>query len=932
MEPCFMAITWLLAPTAIILCIVLFRRIEKLTDAVNRLNHRIDQLQSQRSTESPVLPAESPAPEPAMRSAPVPQTTPPLAAASAAPKEPPPPQEFQAQPAPVPAPQTPAIVKPETQPAAGRLEERIGTRWVLIAGVIAVIFAAGFFLKYAYDNFSIGALGKVIAVTVSGLVALAAGEITRRRGYDIVAKGVTAMGFALLYAAVFAAYRVFGLINAPPAFAIAIAVTACAMAYAVVLDEVIIAFLSLLGGYLTPLLLSTGDNRPGPLFTYVLILSLGAMLCAYARRWRTINILAWLGTYALYAGWYEKFFRPALDAAPGLPKQTPIALAWLAVFFALYLLIPILNGLIHRTKAGKGDVLCVLGNALIVFFYLWTTLHDDARTALAWCAVAMAAAHLAAMALVRIRCKDDTDLRAVLLTLALALLTVTMPLYWRFNALTLAWSLQALVLLLVGLRYRSLLTQAFGFIALIFACGNLLARLPLHTGVFDLVGNAPFGTWCFVAAVACIAHLLYRFAARAHTREAVAHATTAQILYILAGLVLLTAASMEWHAHCRLNLPGLSWPNILKGQLLILTAMTLLFTVRPICPAGILRQTAAILLVAAGTLCTLTLLPILHTHSFLLVANRSFAIVSAFIAAVALCHILHRRRAFDPTDADGIASQLFYALAAALAFLTLSAEWYFHCAHNVTGADHPIFTEPLFLRGLTILAGLFLLAFAARPLSPPGDLTRTFAILAAAAGAAFVMSFFNLMHNAAFTIFANPDFAAALAFIAALGLAAWLLRDWRPSGAGVGGWTALGAVVVLWAVISIEVWLFWYCRHTYGPGSPDWKFLAHTWLSVTWALYGAALMIAGFALKERRLRYMALALFAVLLVKVFYYDTRRLEQVYRIAAFFATGITLVGVSYLYQFLKKKGFFSPRALEAPTPAKQIEQQPDHETKV
>ena len=79
MEPCFMAITWLLAPTAIILCIVLFRRIEKLTDAVNRLNHRIDQLQSQRSTESPVLPAESPAPEPAMRSAPVPQTTPPLA-------------------------------------------------------------------------------------------------------------------------------------------------------------------------------------------------------------------------------------------------------------------------------------------------------------------------------------------------------------------------------------------------------------------------------------------------------------------------------------------------------------------------------------------------------------------------------------------------------------------------------------------------------------------------------------------------------------------------------------------------------------------------------------------------------------------------------------------------------------------------------------
>ena len=192
------------------------------------------------------------------------------------------------------------------------------------------------------------------------------------------------------------------------------------------------------------------------------------------------------------------------------------------------------------------------------------------------------------------------------------------------------------------------------------------------------------------------------------------------------------------------------------------------------------------------------------------------------------------------------------------------------------------------------------------------------------------MSFFNLMHNAAFTIFANPDFAAALAFIAALGLAHGSSATGLPP--GVGGWTALGARRRPLGRHQHRSLALLVLPPHIRPRLTDWKFLAHTWLSVTWALYGAALMIAGFALKERRLRYMALALFAVLLVKVFYYDTRRLEQVYRIAAFFATGITLVGVSYLYQFLKKKGFFSPRALEAPTPAKQIEQQPDHETKV
>ena len=60
-----------------------------------------------------------------------------------------------------------------------------------------------------------------MVVAISGLAALAVGEITRRRSYDIVAKGVTALGFGLLYAAVFAAYRLYGIIDVYPAFGLA---------------------------------------------------------------------------------------------------------------------------------------------------------------------------------------------------------------------------------------------------------------------------------------------------------------------------------------------------------------------------------------------------------------------------------------------------------------------------------------------------------------------------------------------------------------------------------------------------------------------------------------------------------------------------------------------------------------------------------------
>ena len=63
------------------------------------------------------------------------------------------------------------------------------------------------------------------------------------------------------------------------------------------------------------------------------------------------------------------------------------------------------------------------------------------------------------------------------------------------------------------------------------------------------------------------------------------------------------------------------------------------------------------------------------------------------------------------------------------------------------------------------------------------------------------------------------------------------------------------------------------------------------------------------------MRYISLALVAMLLVKVFLIDTQEIRNIYRVAAFLVTGITLVGISYLYQFLKKKGFFESLLADA-----------------
>jgi len=112
----------------------------------------------------------------------------------------------------------------------------------------------------------------------------------------------------------------------------------------------------------------------------------------------------------------------------------------------------------------------------------------------------------------------------------------------------------------------------------------------------------------------------------------------------------------------------------------------------------------------------------------------------------------------------------------------------------------------------------------------------------------------------------------------------------------------------------MEIYTYWYCRNRFAGPVPNWRFLSHMYISVMWAIYGAALMTAGFLRKTKILRYISLGLFALLLLKVFVLDTRTVQSVYRIAAFLATGVTLVAVSYLYQFLKNKGFFDAMLAE------------------
>jgi len=658
---------------------------------------------------------------------------------------------------------------------AGTLEERIGTRWILIAGVITVFAAAAFFVKYAYDSGWIGPLGRVVIVAVGGFVALGVGEITRRRGYGIVAQGVTALGFALLYAAVFSACVVYHLIGATPAYILAVAVTIVSMVYAVRLDDVAAAFLSLLGGFLTPVFLSSGRNLPNPLFSYVLILGVGAVLCAYHRKWRVIDWLAFVGTFTLYIGWFEKFYRPTMRLSQGAPEQMDVALAWLTVFFAVYLVLPVLHGLVRRIPARREDVVLVLTNASVTFYMLWTILFHDYRSALAACAVGLFVIHLAAAALARLRCPQDVNLRIALTAVALLFLTLAIPLHLRLYAVAVAWAAQGVVLAIIGIRYRSWWTQGGALVALMLSLGKLIDQLPMHHEAFRVVLNPAFGTWVMVAACIAVCHVAYRLAAAID----VLRRQIAEVLYCVAVLFFMVAFMQELWWHCRYNLADGAMTDVwfTGGMIAVFTVFPLLFALRPLSPDGVIGEIVGVALAGAGAMYTISQFPAMHERQFIILANAEFAVAAAFVVGLFILAVLYAAGRRDPQT-----SHMFGAVC------------------------------------------------------------------------------------------------------------------------------ALGAVVVLWVLLTEEIWLYFSCRNRYGPPLAHWRLVAHMCISVTWALYGAAAMAIGFYKHIPVLRYMALGLFVLLLGKVFIIDMSTVKNVYRIAAFLATGVTLVGVSYAYQYLRKQGFF------------------------
>ncbi len=324
-------------------------------------------------------------------------------------------------------------------------------------GVVLSLFGVGFLVKEGIDRqwlvLPLEYRLMFVALFGIGLLVLGWRLRTRQRVYALSVQGG---GIGVLYLTIYASFALYHLLPATLAFALLVGVTAAAGVLAVLQDARALAVLGILGGFLAPVLVSTGSNNHVALFSYYALLNLAIVGIAWFKAWRSLNVLGFVFTFGIGTLW-----------GAGDNGYTPDKFAttepFLILFTLMYLVIPVLFATRSEPKLrGFVDGTLLFGTP-IVAFTLQQQLVADTEYGLALSAVALALLYVGmATFLYRSRNEKLRVLVEAQLALGVAFVTIAVPLALDARWTSAAWTLEGAALIWLAFRQQRRLALLAG--------------------------------------------------------------------------------------------------------------------------------------------------------------------------------------------------------------------------------------------------------------------------------------------------------------------------------------------------------------------------------------------------------------------------------------------------------------------------------------
>ncbi|MFV0541045.1 MAG: DUF2339 domain-containing protein [Aestuariibaculum sp.] len=320
------------------------------------------------------------------------------------------------------------------------LEKFVGENLINKIGILILVLGISFFVKYAIDRDWINEPARVgIGILAGALVMMVAHRL--KKNYAAFSSVLVAGAISIFYFTIAIAFHDYQLFSQTVAFAIMVVITAFSAFVSVAYNRQELAVLSLIGGFAVPFMVSTGEGNYMVLFTYITILNIGILAIAYFRKWNIVSILSFLFTSILFVSWFVKEMFENTE----FPHKGAFAFATL--FYFMFSVLIVLNNVRNNGKFSIWEYGIIIANTF-VYFGLGLSIINDLDLPLKGAFTLSLAAYNLIYGFVLYR-KFGIDKKAVYLLIGLVLtfVTLTIPIQFEGNYITLFWAAEAVLLL-----------------------------------------------------------------------------------------------------------------------------------------------------------------------------------------------------------------------------------------------------------------------------------------------------------------------------------------------------------------------------------------------------------------------------------------------------------------------------------------------------
>ncbi len=337
--------------------------------------------------------------------------------------------------------------KPETD-----LEKFIGENLLSKIGITVLVLGISFFVKYAIDQNWIKEAGRVIIGLIAGGILIGIAHRIRNsyRSFSSVLMGG---GLTVFYFTIAFAFHQYHLISQTAGFIIMVIITAFAVLLSLYYDRMELAILATIGGFITPFLVSTGQENYTALFIYLCILNSGLMLLAWFKRWPSINIIALFFTTLIYGSWLIKkiwFDSPAL-----VPYKD--AMLFGTLFYVQFVTMNIVNNIRQKKIFNAFDFIVVLSiNFLFYFAAIFILSYWNNGNYNGLFTAILGIFNLLLVLAFKQKKTIDPNFLSLLTGLALTFISLTAPVQFKGNHVTLFWAAESVILFWLFQKTRTI--------------------------------------------------------------------------------------------------------------------------------------------------------------------------------------------------------------------------------------------------------------------------------------------------------------------------------------------------------------------------------------------------------------------------------------------------------------------------------------------